>query len=74
MAMDKKLINHLFRANGVADECPSCKNKVWRFAKNVVSLPYVQENPCEKPIPSLHMVPIICNNCGYIRLFLDKED
>jgi hypothetical protein len=74
MPVDNKLANHLFRANGVCDDCPSCGKKEWRFGNDVVSFPYVNECSDEKPMPSLHAIPTICNNCGHIRFFFDKED
>lgn len=75
MPIDAQATNSLFRASGVTDECPSCGKTGWRYAKEKVSLPYDQ-NPetAQSTGSSLHAIPIICNNCGLIRLFLDKED
>ena len=75
MPIDAQAANSLFRVSGVSDECPSCGKSGWRFAKEKVSLPYAQdEGTAQSPAPSLHAIPIICDNCGYVRLFLDKED
>jgi hypothetical protein len=74
MPIDKQMVNSLFRANGVKDECPACGKANQRFGNDKVSLPYVQDTNTTIPAPSLHAVPTICKNCGYIRLFLDKED
>ncbi len=74
MPIDKQMVNNLFRANGVKDECTACGKANWRFGNDIVSLPYAQDTKPTIPAPSLHAVPTICNNCGYIRLFLDKED
>ena len=69
MPIDKQMVNNLFRANGVTDECTACGKANWRYGNDLVSLPYAQGNGT-----AIYAVPIICNNCGYIRLFLDKED
>lgn len=74
MPIDLQLARSLFRANNVIDECSSCKQPDWRFGKEIVSLPYVQESTDQTPAPAIHAIPIICNNCGFIRLFLDSED
>ncbi len=74
MPIDKQTANNLFRAYSVADECPSCGKPNWRFGKDIISLPYAQDATTQIPAPSIHAIPTICNNCGYIRLFLDRED
>ena len=74
MPIDVQLVNSLFRAHNVIDECPGCGKPGWRFGKDVVSLPYAQDATTQTPAPSIHAIPTICTNCGYIRLFLDKED
>ena len=71
MPIDSQLANSLFRSNNVADECPACENDSWRFGKDLVSLPYASDKTNQT---SIHAIPTICNNCGYIRLFLDGED
>ena len=74
MPIDKQMVNNLFRANGVTDECIACGKASWRYGNDLVSLPYAQSADGTAMAPAIHAVPIICNNCGYIRLFLDKED
>ena len=74
MPIDFKLARSLFRANNVTDECPACKRSDWRFGKELVSLPYVQESAAPTPAPAIHATPTICNHCSYIRFFLDSED
>jgi len=71
MPIDLQLANSFFRSNNVADECPACGRPSWRFGKDVVSLPYALDKTSQT---SIHAIPTICNNCGYIRLFLDSED
>ena len=74
MPIDTIMANNLFRANNVADECPSCGKTNWRFGKDIISLPYAQETATQDSAPSIHAIPTICNNCGYMRLFVDRED
>ena len=74
MPIDAQAANSLFRASGVTDECPACNKTGWRFAKEKVSLPYFANEGSQPPGASLHAIPIICDNCGHIRFFLDKED
>jgi hypothetical protein len=74
MPIDLQLARSLFRANNVIDECPSCKQPDWRFGKEIVTLPYAQDSATQTPAPAIHAIPTICNNCGYIRLFLSSED
>jgi len=74
MPIDAQMVNSLLRSSNVNEECPACGQNDWRFGKDIVSLPYAQETPTQTPAPAIHAVPSICNNCRYIRLFLDKED
>jgi hypothetical protein len=74
MPIDTTLVNNLFRASSVADECPACGKTSWRFGKDTISLPYAQAAAPQDSVPSIHAIPTICNNCSYMRLFLDRED
>ena len=76
MPIDAQMVNNLFRSNSVSEKCPACGQPNWRFGKDIVSLPYAQETSTQTPAPApaIHATPTICNNCGYIRLFIDRED
>ena len=74
MPIDAQMVNNLFRSNSVSEGCPACGQPNWRFGKDIVAFPYAQDTATQDPAPAIHAIPTICNNCGYIRLFLDRED
>ena len=66
-AQKQRVIDWLKRKN-VTDICPACGGKSWFIGDHQVM---VHQFPKDYLSPYT-MVPVMCNNCGYVMLFTSK--
>ena len=60
-----------FDAKSVRAECPSCGWTSWTPGR-VVVMPFSGKDG-KGTNEGLPVVPVLCNNCGYVRLFLGRR-
>jgi predicted nucleic-acid-binding Zn-ribbon protein len=68
----KHIYDHLHKS-GVSNFCPACNQNVeWQQA-GLMTLIGIKETFLElDPSRGIPILPIICKNCGYIRIFSAK--
>jgi hypothetical protein len=59
-----KLIGRLDEVGRVV-ECPVCSENNWAYGLGTVAIPQAAPNPDRAGLEAL---PLICRNCGYVRL------
>ena len=57
-----------FAAHGVRGDCPQCGHREHSTA-DLISAPNFTPGSMIIGGPTVPMLPVICNNCGHVRLF-----
>lgn len=65
---DVEKLNNWLRTKCSAMICPCCGSSAWGLGELGTMLP-LQENVIQLHGDTTPAVPILCHNCGYIRLF-----
>ena len=60
------------RSKGIRAECLACGTNRW-IDEGIIAAPVLTGGAADRVAEhTVHMVPLVCTNCGYVRLFSAK--